>query len=72
MRLFFTPLNGTEHGSRPSLITRDRELLSVLEVRIEPGASDSEAPKSVTLPTIPRAGIVIMKLVVNECNDVGC
>ena len=37
MRLFFPPLNGTEHGSQPSLTTRDRELVSVLEVRIEPG-----------------------------------
>ena len=36
MRLF-PPLNGTEHGSQPSLTTRDRELVSVLEVRIEPG-----------------------------------
>ena len=36
---FFHPLNGTEHGSPPSLTTRDRELVSVLEVRIEPGDS---------------------------------
>ena len=35
-RLFFYPLAGTEHGSQPSLTTRDRELVSVLEVRIEP------------------------------------
>ena len=34
---FFYPLTGTEHGSQPSLTTRDRELVSVLEVRIEPG-----------------------------------
>ena len=41
----FFPLNGTEDGSAPSLTTRDRELVSVLEVRIEsgiePGTSDS-------------------------------
>ena len=35
--IFLHPLNGTEHGSHPSLTTRDRELVSVLEVRIEPG-----------------------------------
>ena len=34
---FFHPLNGTEHGSHPSLTTRDRDLVSVLEVRIEAG-----------------------------------
>ena len=34
---FFCPLNGTEHRSQPSLTTRDRELVSVLEIRIEPG-----------------------------------
>ena len=33
----FYPLTGTELGSQPSLTTRDRELVSVLEVRIEPG-----------------------------------
>ena len=33
---FFSPLNGTEHGSQPPLTTRDRELVSVLEIRIEP------------------------------------
>ena len=31
---FFLPLNGAEHGSPPSLTTHDRELVSVLEVRI--------------------------------------
>ena len=36
-RLFFYPLTGTEHESQPILTTRDRELVSVLEVRIEPG-----------------------------------
>ena len=35
--LFFYPLTGTEHGSQPRLTTRDKELVSVLEVRIEPG-----------------------------------
>ena len=34
---FYHPLNGTEHGSHPSLTTLHRELVSVLEVRIEPG-----------------------------------
>ena len=33
----FYPLTGTEYGSQPFLTTRDRELVSVLEVRIEPG-----------------------------------
>ena len=31
----FSPLNGTEHGSAPSLTTRDTELVSNLVVRIE-------------------------------------
>ena len=35
--LFFHPLNGTKHGSQPSMTPLDRELVSVLEVRIEPG-----------------------------------
>ena len=34
---FFHPLNRTEHGSAPSLTTRDRELIFVLDSRIEPG-----------------------------------
>ena len=34
---FLTHLAGTEHGSPPYLTTRDREMISVLEVRIEPG-----------------------------------
>ena len=45
---FFYSLIGTEHGFQPSLTTRDRELVSVLEVRtknrargFEPEASDS-------------------------------
>ena len=33
----FYPLTGTEHGSHPSLTTQDKELVSVLEVRIELG-----------------------------------
>ena len=54
---FFYPLTGTEHGSQPSLTTRDRELVSVVEVRIEPGDLNPRtlAPQSVTLPTLPRA-----------------
>ena len=39
---FFYPLTGTEHGSQPSLTTRDRELVSVLEVRIESGDLNPE------------------------------
>ena len=57
-RLIFCPLTGTEYGSQPSLTTRDRELVSVLEVRIEPGDLNPRSliPQSVTLPTLPRAG----------------
>ena len=53
---FFCPLNGTQNGSQPSLTTRDRELVSVLEVRIEPGDLNPRplTPQSVTLPTLPR------------------
>ena len=36
-RDFFYPLNGAEHGSQPSLTTRDRELVYLVEVIIEPG-----------------------------------
>ena len=43
---FFHPLNGTEHGSHPSLTTRDRELVSVLEVRIEPGGFEPKTSDS--------------------------
>ena len=48
---------GAEHGSQPSLTTRDRELVSVLEVRIEPGDLNPGplTPQSVTLSTLPRA-----------------
>ena len=34
---FFHALNGTEHRSPTFLTTRDRELVSVLEVRIDYG-----------------------------------
>ena len=34
--IFFHLINGTEHGSPPSLTTSDRELVSVLELRINP------------------------------------
>ena len=37
MRLFFYPLTSREHGSLQYLTTRDRELVFVLELRIEPG-----------------------------------
>ena len=52
------PRNGTEHGSPPPLTTHDRELVSVVEVRIEPGDLNLRplTPQSVTLPTQPRAG----------------
>ena len=55
---FFHQLNGTQHGSSPSLTTRNRELVSVQEVRIEPGDLNPRplTPQSVTLPTPPRAG----------------
>ena len=54
--LFLYPPNGTENGSPPSLTTRDRELVSVVEVRIEPGDLNTRplTPQSVTLRTIPR------------------
>ena len=57
MRLF-SPLNRTEHGSQPSLITSGRELVSLLEVRIEPGHLNPRplTLQSVTLPTNLRAG----------------
>ena len=59
-RLFFYPLNGTEHGSQPSMTTRDRKLVSVLEVRIEPGDLNPRplTLQSVTQPTQPRAGVL--------------
>ena len=54
---FFYPFTVTEHGSQPSLTTRDRELVSVLEVKIEPGDLNPRplTPQSVALPTLPRA-----------------
>ena len=57
---FFFQLNGTENVSPPSPTTRDRELVSAPEVRIEPGDLNPRplTPQSATLPTIPRAGIV--------------
>ena len=50
---FFYPLNDTEHGFQPSLTSRDSELVSVLEDRIEPGDLNPRplTPQSVTLPT---------------------
>ena len=53
----FHPLNDTENGPTPSLTTRDRELVSVLEVTLEPGDLNPRplTPQSVTLPTLPRA-----------------
>ena len=61
-RLFFRPLNGTENGSPPSLTTLDRELISVLEVRIEPGDLNPRplTSQSVTLLTLPRAGLNLL------------
>ena len=56
---FFHILNGTGRGSPPSMTTTCyRELVSVLEVRIEPGDLYPRplTPQSVTLPTLPRAG----------------
>ena len=57
------PLNDTEQVSQPSLTTRDRELVSVLEVRIEPGDLNPRplTLQSVTLPTLPRAGFLYSK-----------
>ena len=57
--LVLISLNGIENGSPPSLTTPDRELVSVLEVRIEPGDLNRRplTPQSITLLTIPRAGL---------------
>ena len=53
---FFHPINGSEHGSPPSLTTRDKELVSVLELRSKSRARGSNQlplnPQSVTLPTL--------------------
>ena len=56
-RLFFLPTYRYGAWVQPSLTTRDRELVSVLEVRIEPGDLNPRplTPESVTLPTTPRA-----------------
>ena len=56
--IFFYPLAGTELVSQPSLTARDRDLVSVPEIRIEPGDLNPRplTPQSVTLPTLPRAG----------------
>ena len=58
-RLFFYTLAGTELLSQASLTARERELVSVLEIRIEPGDLNQRAltPQSVTLPTLPQAGL---------------
>ena len=74
MRLFFPPLNKTEHGSQPSLTTRDRELVSVLEVRIEPGDLNQGplTQQSVTLPTIPRAGLYVLHIAMRAANHETC
>ena len=48
---FFPPLSSTEFGSQPFLTTRDRELVSVLEVRIEPGDLN---PRPLTLQSVQR------------------
>ena len=47
-------------GLHPPLTTRDRELVSILEVRIQPGDLNLRPLTlySVTQPTIPRAGRV--------------
>ena len=58
-RLLFTHLiNRTENGSPPPLTTHDRELVSALEVRIEPWDLNPRplTLQSVTLPIIPRVG----------------
>ena len=70
--LFFNPLNGREDGLRmvnpPSLTTRDRELVSVLEVRIDPGDLNPRplSPLSITLPTLPRARVVVSGVTFGE------
>ena len=53
-----TSYTGTEHGSQPALTTCDRELVYVLEVRIEQGDLNPRplTQQSVTLPTLPQAG----------------
>ena len=60
-------VNGLGHGSHPTLTTRDRELVSVLGVRIEPIYLNPRplTPQSVTLPTLPRAGYYFDKITLN-------
>ena len=57
-RLFFLPTYRYRAWVQPSLTARDRELVSALEVRIEPGDLNprSLTHQSATLPTLPRAG----------------
>ena len=47
-------------GPTPPMTTRDRELVSVREVRIDPGDLNQRplTRQALTLPTITRAGIV--------------
>ena len=56
-RRLFSPTKRSRELVPPSLTTRDRELVSVLEVRIEPGDLNPRplTPQSVTLPTLQRA-----------------
>ena len=50
---FFLPLNGTEHGSPPSLTARDSELVSVPEVRTKHGyLNPRPLSLSTQLPTL--------------------
>ena len=58
--IFFYPLTSTEHWSQPSLTTHDKELISILEVRIDPWDLNPRplTPQSVTLPTLPQAGVL--------------
>ena len=55
--IFFTHLP-VQSLSQLSLTARDRELVSVLEIRIEPGDLNPRplTPQSITLLTLPRAG----------------
>ena len=64
---FFHAHNGTVDGSPPSLTTRARELVSILEVRIkpaglEPVTSDSEVCHSTNSATSWHANISILSL----------
>ena len=63
---FVYQFTGTEHGSQPSLATCDRELVSVLEARIEPRDLNLRylTPQSVTLPTLPWAGLFLPVIIV--------